>query len=80
MKKILLYAAVPFFLHYALLNTRDCIRKIRDQNGPILYREHTPTMKNFVGSQTGAVEGTSASRRLNLRDALLKLLENNGQI
>ena len=56
MKKILLYAAVPFFLHYALLNTRDCIRKIRDQNGPILYREHTPTMKNFVGSQTGEVE------------------------
>ena len=49
MKKILLYAAVPFFLHYALLNTRDCIRKIRGQDGPILYilyREYIPAMKN----------------------------------
>ena len=34
-----------FFLHYALLNTRDCIRKIRGQDGPLLYREHTPAMK-----------------------------------
>ncbi len=47
MKKILLYAAVPFFLHFALLNTRDCIRKIRGQNGPVLYREHTPAMKKL---------------------------------
>lgn len=53
MKKILLYAAVPFFLHYALLNTRDCIRKIRGQDGPPLYREHTPAMKK-----------TSSDRRL----------------
>ncbi len=36
-----------FFLHYALLNTRDCIRKIRGQDGPLLYREHTPAMKKL---------------------------------
>ena len=54
-----------FFLHSTLLNARDCIHKIRDQDGPVLYREHIPAM-----------EKTSSDHRL----AQWKALKNTGQI